>query len=134
VVFWPIRKGLCVNCCRKTHPLNRVRCQALEKGEIGGGLRFMVHPLKGATMESYWISLGVLLLLVVILFVHWFFFDTGIREQPDYDKIRGYRDWKAQSSSYSEMQEWRDAIEEELEKGRKKGETPWQRLRRWWKS
>jgi hypothetical protein len=65
--------------------------------------------------------------------VHWFFFGTGPGEGPDHAKIRGFREWKAQATSYFEMQEWRDAIEEEYEKGGRKGETPWQRLRRWWR-
>ncbi|HEX5270580.1 MAG TPA: hypothetical protein VFW33_08850 [Gemmataceae bacterium] len=81
-------------------------------------------------VETLFLVVAGGVLLIVVL---WFFFYTSPPEQPDYDKIRGWRARKAEATSYSEMQEYRDSIEEEHEKGSKRGETPYQRLRRWWR-
>jgi hypothetical protein len=80
-------------------------------------------------LQNYWGIGTVIVALAAVITVVWFFFGTWSSEQPDYNKIAGWRAKKAEASSYSEMQDYRDSIEEELEKGRE--ETPYQRLRRW---
>lgn len=77
-------------------------------------------------VQTYWLIGGVLAGSLAVLTVVWFFFGTCPGEQPDYDKIRGWRDRKAEATSYFEMMDYRDSIEEELEKGR--DETPYQRF------
>ena len=111
--------------------------------QISEGFRWAVDRLQRA--EGWQIALLVLflvialplvpavLLLVAVVSVVWFFFGSGPGEQPDHTKIAGWRARKAEATSYSEMQEYRDSIEEELEKGRKQGETPFRRLLRRWR-
>ena len=85
------------------------------------------------SLGPFWsISLCVLAFFAAVLIgvIHWFFFDTGPGERHDQGTFAGWRDRKAQATSYSDMQEYRDSIDGE-DKDRS---TRFQRFLRWWRS
>jgi hypothetical protein len=83
-----------------------------------------------AGKELLWCVGGAFLLFVVGHALYWFFFDTGPGERPDQSTFAGWRDRKAEATSYWEMAEYRDSIEG----NRETRETPFRRLLRWWRS
>lgn len=50
----------------------------------------------GDAVNTYWAIGGAALLLGAVIAAAWFFFGTGPGEEPDHEKIMGYRAYKAQ--------------------------------------